>query len=337
MARQGRSTTVHARPGMRGFGAIVAAVLVLAMAGCMKDAGSDTESHEVALESATSQGESPWTESVADPVDPAKIVTLDATVTGAAGQGRTTDGAAVGIYGGSDDQTICDTDQLVGFLNANPDKAAAWREVLGVSDIGGYVATLRPVVLLRDTVVTDHGYEDGQATAFTALLQADTAVLVDPDWVPRVRCASGSPLTPTTVALDNATYTGQRWANWEQHQVVLPPKSTDGSGTTGSSETSGPSGSAPSVGSSLPMPPSGAQNPEDPQDGSQAPQPGTDGDNTAPDEDNGQTPPDEGNTDPGTGDTGNQLPGGEGDMNNGGGTEIEPQVGVDEAPPTQNP
>ena len=45
-----------------------------------------------------------------------------------------------------------------------------------------------------DTRVTNHGFNDGEATPFQSLLEAGTAVLVDNTGVPRVKCNCGNPL-----------------------------------------------------------------------------------------------------------------------------------------------
>jgi hypothetical protein len=110
-------------------------------------------------------------------------------------------GTEPGLYGGSGDLQVCDATKLVGFLNENPDKAAAFSGVLGIAPdgIAGYVASLTPVVLLSDTLVTNHGFQDGQAVAFTSVLEAGTAVMVDPQGVPRVKCNCGNPLSPPKV------------------------------------------------------------------------------------------------------------------------------------------
>ncbi|MCB1015493.1 MAG: hypothetical protein KDB10_10310, partial [Acidimicrobiales bacterium] len=72
----------------------------------------------------------------------------------------------VGLYGGTRDETTCDREQLVAFLEGNDAEAAAWAGVLGiqVDDIADYVDTLTPFVLRSDTAVTNHGFVDGRAT-----------------------------------------------------------------------------------------------------------------------------------------------------------------------------
>src|SRR2546429_115073 len=64
------------------------------------------------------------------------------------------------------------------------------------NDIATYVASLTPVILTSDTLVTNHGYANGHATTLRSVLQAGTAVMVDNTGVPRVKCNCGNPLTP---------------------------------------------------------------------------------------------------------------------------------------------
>ena len=85
--------------------------------------------------------------------------TATATTTATATATRSVAGAWPGLYGGTRNASTCDRDQLVAFLEANPDKARAWAGVLGVrtADIETYVDGLTPVLLQRDTRVTNHG------------------------------------------------------------------------------------------------------------------------------------------------------------------------------------
>ncbi|HEY8526398.1 MAG TPA: DUF6777 domain-containing protein [Acidimicrobiales bacterium] len=112
--------------------------------------------------------------------------------------GRVASGGDPGLYGGSRDSAVCDVDALVNFLTdpANSDKAEAWAGALGIQpgEIAQYIEGLTPVRLRIDTRVTNHGYRDGEATPFQSLLQAGTAVMVDDQGVPRVKCNCGNPL-----------------------------------------------------------------------------------------------------------------------------------------------
>jgi hypothetical protein len=112
---------------------------------------------------------------------------------------------------------------MVAFLANNPDKAAAWATVEGISpaDIAGYIAGLTPVLLRADTAVTNHGFADGAATTLHSVLQVGTAVLVDRFGVPRARCACGNPLTPSTLT-NPGGYAGDRWAAFDPAHVVTP-------------------------------------------------------------------------------------------------------------------
>ena len=127
------------------------------------------------------------------------------------------------LYGGSNEQDVCDTDALIEFLATNPEKAAAWAGVhqLDPQKIEDYLRTLTPVVLTADTAVTNHGFSGGRAAARQSVLQAGTAVLVDPLGVPAVRCACGNPLlAPDVTDLPSAEFTGTRWATFDPSRVL---------------------------------------------------------------------------------------------------------------------
>ncbi len=131
------------------------------------------------------------------------------------------------LYGGSGTLSACDASAIAEFLAAHPDKAAAWAGVRGIGPdaIPGYLDGLTPVVLVHDTVVTNHGFAAGAATAFTSVLQAGTAVLVDATGLPVVRCACGNPLTAApSVDLVGADLQGARWDGYDPNGIltVLP-------------------------------------------------------------------------------------------------------------------
>ena len=131
-----------------------------------------------------------------------------------------------GLYGGSNDDAVCDPDQLIAFLEADAAKAAAWAGVHGIAPSGvrDYIDGLTALVLTVDTRVTNHGYADGRATPRQAVLQAGTAVLVDDRGVPRARCACGNPLLEPVAVPGQVTYTGSPWPAFrpETVQVVRP-------------------------------------------------------------------------------------------------------------------
>jgi hypothetical protein len=132
-------------------------------------------------------------------------------------------GATPGLYGGTQNNSSCDVEQLVGFLQANPAKAQAWAAVFGgkPADIPAFVRTLTPLLLDRDTRVTNHGFRNGRANPFQAVLQAGTAVLVDRYGVPRVKCGCGNPLAPPVPLSSTPTYTGPKWPDFSPTNVIV--------------------------------------------------------------------------------------------------------------------
>ncbi len=107
----------------------------------------------------------------------------------------TVPGGTPGLYGGTG-TNVCNAEGMVDFLAKRPTMAEAWAAVVDttVDELGSYLARLTPVTLRTDTAVTNHGFRDGRAPSFHAVLQAGTAVLVDEYGVPRVRCVCGNPL-----------------------------------------------------------------------------------------------------------------------------------------------
>lgn len=135
---------------------------------------------------------------------------------------RSVPGRWPGLYGGTRNAAECDPEQLVAFLDDNPEKARAWGGVLGVApaDIADYVDSLTPVILQRDTRVTNHGFRDGRATSLQSVLQAGTAVLVDRFGVPRVKCGCGNPLLEPERVPSTPRYTGERWPTFSPANVI---------------------------------------------------------------------------------------------------------------------
>lgn len=186
---------------------------------------------DVERTAATSTGTNPFTASVAAaPTTPTTTTAPNAVVTPAqvAASGLTTQtGSTPGLYGGTRNVASCDPEQLISFLAATPDKAAAWARVIGIQTgaIPAYVRGLTPVLLRADTAVTNHGFENGVAVPIPAVLQAGTAVLVDQFGVPRVRCYCGNPLLPPQHV--TPVYTGPSWPGFDPGGiVVVAPAST---------------------------------------------------------------------------------------------------------------
>lgn len=205
--------------------AACAAAVAVGVSGCGQGGGGGTKTtgaQVVSLEPANSPGSSPWTDSATSanpPTQVNRVADTSAPPPDSQHGTQTVLGDQIGLYGGSTDQAVCDRDKLVSFLDQNPAQAQAWRSVTGASDIRDYVNGLSPVILTRDTRVTNHGFQNGKATAFQSVLQTGTAVLVDNRGVPRVRCDSGSPLAePQGDA--SQQFTGTGWQGLDPNSFV---------------------------------------------------------------------------------------------------------------------
>ena len=202
--------------------AIPLAVVVVALAGVvgvMALSGDDEASaQEIGLEPVSSAGTNPFMPPVG---------TDEPDVTPPAGTGGTYSGDLVGLYGGTLNQSSCDSQQLVTFLQQNPDKASAWASVVGIQvvDIATYVSELTPVVLRSDTYVKNHGFENGRATPIPAVIQAGTAVLVDKYGTPVTKCYCGNPLSkPPTYS--KPRYYGPRWPGYTPGGITIIQSTT---------------------------------------------------------------------------------------------------------------
>lgn len=200
------------------IGGIVAVLALGAAAVGFVFLGSDDAgAEEVLLEPLDTTGENPFTEAVGEdvPVEPAEVPPTDAAAV-------QIDGDTVGLYGGTDEDGRCDPAQLVTFLQQNPDKAAAWASVHGITpdQIPDFVAGLTPLVLRSDTAVTNHGFRDGSAYSLQSVLQAGTAVLVNDKGEPVVKCGCGNPLLAPESS-GTPEYTGTRWPDFNPRAIVV--------------------------------------------------------------------------------------------------------------------
>ncbi|WP_216588366.1 DUF6777 domain-containing protein [Streptomyces brasiliscabiei] len=207
--------------------AVVAVVLVVVLT--RSDDSGDSAGGEVFLQAAGKSGPDPFTESTAtDSSTPPE--TPDATPGGSetGTVTRAVDGASPGLYGGTRNTASCDVEKQVEVLGANPAKNDAFASVAGVesSQVPAYLRSLTPVQLRMDTRVTNHGYRDGAATSYQAVLQAGTAVLVDDRGVPRVRCACGNPLKPPVALKTTPEPKGDSWPGYRAQNVVVVERST---------------------------------------------------------------------------------------------------------------
>lgn len=107
----------------------------------------------------------------------------------------------------TNDASICDKQQFLRSLQSNPDAYREWARVLGIApdDVPAYVETLTPIVLTSDTKVTNHGLRDGKAYARKSLLQAGTAVLIDPSAGGTVKQVVSSTTTSTAPSTTTST------------------------------------------------------------------------------------------------------------------------------------
>lgn len=206
---------------------VVAVALVVFLTRPDDGGGSGSKAGgEVFLQAAGSSGPDPFTESTARESDTEPGTASPSAAPSASATGsqvtRGVDGAAPGLYGGTRKVASCDVEKQISTLRAAPDKNRAFASAQDIepSAVPDYLRSLTPVQLRMDTRVTNHGFRDGKATPYQAVLQAGTAVLVDDRGVPRVRCACGNPLLPP-VAQENPRQTGKAWPGYRASDVVV--------------------------------------------------------------------------------------------------------------------
>lgn len=201
----------------------IALVLALMNGGGSGSGGGSGQVGEVFMQPAGKTGPEPYTEAPATDTSfpPASVAPAGAspptdTVSGV-------DGGDDGLYGGTRNVSSCDVERQIKALRADPAKNRAFASVAGVAPSGvpAHLRSLTPVQLRLDTRVTNHGYRDGAATTYQAVLQAGTAVLVDRHGVPRVRCACGNPLTPPLAQRSGFKRTGESWPSYSPATTVV--------------------------------------------------------------------------------------------------------------------
>ncbi|WP_327347914.1 DUF6777 domain-containing protein [Streptomyces europaeiscabiei] len=207
--------------------AVVAVVLIVVLT--RSDDSGGSAGGEVFLQAAGKSGPDPFTESTAtDSSTPPETPTATPSNSEPANVTRAVDGSSPGLYGGTRNVASCDVEKQIKVLGANPAKNDAFASVAGVesSDVPAYLRALTPVQLRMDTRVTNHGYRDGAATSYQAVLQSGTAVLVDDRGVPRVRCACGNPLKPPVALKTTPEPKGDSWPSYRPQNVVVVERST---------------------------------------------------------------------------------------------------------------
>ncbi|MFJ8082189.1 DUF6777 domain-containing protein [Streptomyces sp. NPDC096205] len=208
-------------PRMALLAAVVVAAVVVAVVLTRPDGGSGTRG-EVFLQAAGKSGPDPFTGSTATDSSAPPVTPSPAPESVPSNAVRGVDGGAPGLYGGTRNVSTCNVEKQIRALRAAPPKNQAFASVAGVdaSGVPAYLRSLTPVQLRMDTRVTNHGYRDGAATAYQAVLQTGTAVLVDDRGVPRVRCACGNPLTPPVALQGTPRRTGDSWTSYRSSNVV---------------------------------------------------------------------------------------------------------------------
>ncbi|MFF2146078.1 DUF6777 domain-containing protein [Kitasatospora sp. NPDC058190] len=210
--------------------AVVATVLIVNNQG----GGGKTETlptaNEVALQAPADPGPDPFTPSVeTTPVTPPAPApaTSQAQQPGQAGHStspaalHSVQGASNGLYAGTMSKPSCDTERLIGMVSTG-DTGRAWASAAGIdqSAIPSYLRSLTSAYLRVDTRVTNHNYKSGAVTEYQSALQAGTAVLVDAQGVPRVRCSCGNPLKPPVLVSD-AKYVGHPWQGFQPTNLIV--------------------------------------------------------------------------------------------------------------------
>ncbi len=144
------------------------------------------------------------------------------------------------LYGGSKDKQLVDKEGQLAFFEKNPEKAAAFCAALNAdptfkwsggtqiqpSQLRDYFAELTPMMLTRDTRVTNHGFRNGKPTPRQSVLQKGQMVLVDQYGVPRVRCECGNPLAPPKPVQKTPTYTGPKWPGFDPTTIIVVQPTT---------------------------------------------------------------------------------------------------------------
>ncbi|MEU2495508.1 DUF6777 domain-containing protein, partial [Streptomyces sp. NPDC007883] len=201
-----------------GTAVVVAMAVILAFS---LMGGGSQGGGEIFLQTASAAGRDPFTPSAATdtrgagpPSGPSTSRIGSRTVA--------VSGAHPGLYGGTQNVASCDVEKQIAYLAENENKGSAFAGALRIPrvEVPAYLRSLTPVRLTWDTRVTNHGYRDGRATEYQAVLQAGTAVLVDDRGVPRVRCACGNPLAPAVAVQGEQTYTGEKWASFRSAAIV---------------------------------------------------------------------------------------------------------------------
>ncbi len=183
---------------------------------------------ELVMEPVADAGSAPFTATTATPdgahPSPARTAALpQGTPPAQPSRYQSVSGATAGLYAGVRNVPSCDIEKQIDLLGRGAGKQAAFAETLGVgeAELPDYLRGLTSVLLRADTRLTGHGFADGAASAYQAVLQSGSAVLVDDRGVPRVRCTSGNPLTAPEELSGDARYGGTGWRGYRPSRTVV--------------------------------------------------------------------------------------------------------------------
>ncbi|MDX2710174.1 primosomal protein, partial [Streptomyces sp. PA03-6a] len=177
---------------------------------------------EIFLQNASAAGPDPFTPSTAGESGTAVTPTITPNESSAPGGTLKVSGAHPGLYSGKQNESACDVEKQIAYLTKDPARTAAFADTLKVEpqDLPSHLRALTPVQLNWDTRVTSHGFKDGQATDYQAILQAGTPVMVDDHGVPVVRCTCGNPLSSPDAVNGTPTYSGRQWDTFRAAGLV---------------------------------------------------------------------------------------------------------------------
>ncbi|MEU0401899.1 DUF6777 domain-containing protein [Streptomyces sp. NPDC006197] len=211
--------TRRTRPAAAG---LVSALLLAGCSSTWEGAGGEpapAPAQDVLLQPLGARGPDPFTASTVRNTAPPAAP--DRQPDDGGPQVREVTGSTPGLYGGTRAIGSCDVERQAALLTADRTKARAFAEAAGIPETGvaDWLRGLTPVALRADTRVTDHGYREGRANAFQAVLQTGTAVLVDQYGAPRVRCACGNPLR-SPAADTSGIHRGDPWDAFDPDRVI---------------------------------------------------------------------------------------------------------------------
>ncbi|MFF3943835.1 DUF6777 domain-containing protein [Streptomyces sp. NPDC001902] len=177
---------------------------------------------EIFLQNASAAGPDPFTPSTAGESGTAVTPTITPNESSAPGGTLKVSGAHPGLYSGKQNEAACDVEKQITYLTKDPARTAAFADTLKVEpqDLPSHLRALTPVQLNWDTRVTSHGFKDGKATDYQAILQAGTPVMVDDHGVPVVRCTCGNPLSSPDAVNGTPTYSGRQWDTFRAAGLV---------------------------------------------------------------------------------------------------------------------